>query len=96
MPTMTRTRCASFGYWCTTKGGRLTVNDFIRLQGFEPSELPRKGMVVSAAELAGALGNSMSLNVVMALLPKALYCAGSSRDRRIRRWEVNMFCSELQ
>ena len=75
MPTMTRTRCGSFGYWCSTKGGRLTVNDFIRLQGFDTTDLPRKILKVSAAELAGALGNSMSLNVVMKVLPRVLFAA---------------------
>ena len=73
MVTMTRTRCSSFGYCCSTKGGRLTVKDFIRLQGFQTTDLPRKTMGVSASELASALGNSMSLNVVMAILPLAFY-----------------------
>ena len=76
MVAMTRTRCSSFGYWCSTKGGRVALNDFIRLQGFETTDLPHKTMRVSAADLASALGNAMSLNVVMAILPKALYNAG--------------------
>ena len=76
MVTMTRIRCSSFGYWCSTKGGRVALNDFIRLQGFATRDLPHMTMGVTATELASALGNVMSLNVVMAILPKALYNAG--------------------
>ena len=73
--TLTRTRCSGFGYWASTKGGRLSVYDFTLLQGFQPQDLPMKTIGVTPAQLAAALGNAQSLNVVIALLPRVLWLA---------------------
>ena len=91
MVAMTRTRCGTFGYWCSTKGGRLTINDFIRLQGFKTADLPYRTMGVSAQELASALGNSMSLNVVMAILPTALYNAKLITKAEAKKMSKHVF-----
>ena len=72
---MTRTRCSAFGYWCSTKGGRLSLFDFMRLQGFEPRDIPIKTIGVTPRALAAAMGHAQFLNVVMAILPRALFLA---------------------
>ena len=74
-PCLTRTRCSTFGYWCSTKGGPLSLEDMMRLQGFAPEDLPIQKIGVSASQMAGALGNACSLNVMKAILPRALYLA---------------------
>ncbi len=51
----------------------MDVNDFIRLQGFAIEDLPLASINVSESQLASALGDACSLNVVMMILPKALF-----------------------
>ena len=71
-PCITRSRASHFGYWSTTSG-RLTVEDLMVLQGFPKDSLSWREVGMSDGSFAAALGNSMSLNVILALLPHALY-----------------------
>ena len=71
-PTLTKCRCTTEGYWCSTKGGPLDFNEMSALQGFCPSDIPLVPGV-SRKQLQGCLGNAMSLNVVTALMPHLLY-----------------------
>ena len=73
---MTRARCGGFGYWASTKGGRLNVYDFMGLHGFEREDLPMKTIGVTEQAMATAMGNAQSLNVEMAILPKILFLSG--------------------
>ena len=74
--TLTRTRCDGFGYWCSTKGGHLSTEDFCRLQGFTPAMVSWRQHGISDRNMAAAIGNSMSVNVLSHLLPNVLVAAG--------------------
>ena len=74
-PCITKSRASQLGYWCSTKGGRLTVQELALLQGFMPTTIKWKSFGISDKKFAGCLGNAQSLNVVVALLPHALYMA---------------------
>ena len=72
-PTLTRTRCASFGYWCSTKGSYLDIDEFITLQGFNRTDVPWREAGLTKSAIAGALGNGQTLSVVSDLLPHLLF-----------------------
>ena len=83
-PTLCSSRCKGGGYWCSTKGGPLTAQDMARLSGFNLSDLGLRnksqsdGTVASkipVGELKAAVGNCMSVNTLMEILPKVLFLA---------------------
>ena len=74
-PTLTKTRCCSQRYWCTTKGGFLSVDELALLQGFDPNRDYVWRDVVKPTAMGKMLGNAQSLNVIMALLPHMWYLA---------------------
>ena len=74
-PCITHTRGSQLAYWCSTKGGRLTVSELGRLQGFGPNDIDWKGAGLTAHQYGGMLGNAQSLCVVEALLPYVLYAS---------------------
>lgn len=74
-PCLTRSRCSSFGHWCSTKGGTLTVEEYARLQGFKSVDLPWKEAGLKDGQVAGMLGNGQTLPLVMNLLPNLMYHA---------------------
>ena len=74
-PCITKQRGAAAAYWCSTKGGRLTITELGRLQGFEDHEVWWRDVGLSEQQFGGMLGNAQSLCVVDALLPHVLYAA---------------------
>ena len=83
-PTLCSSRCKGGGYWCSTKGGPLTAQDMARLSGFNLSDLGLRnksqsdGRVASkipVGELKAAVGNCMSVNTLMEILPRVLFLA---------------------
>jgi hypothetical protein len=80
-PCITRTRAAQRGYWCSTKGGYLDAAELSKLQGFRCDEVAWEAAGVKERAYCGALGNAMSLNVVVRLLPRALYSAKIVKTR---------------
>ena len=74
-PCITYTRGSSQSYWCSTKGGCLTVSELGMLQGFGPTDIDWKGAGLSPTQYGGMLGNAQSLCVVEALLPHVLYAS---------------------
>ena len=70
-PCLTKSRCSSYGYWCSTKGGPLTARELSRLQGFE--ELDWRGAGASASQYGAMVGNTINVNVLKFLLPRVLY-----------------------
>ena len=74
-PCITKSRAAQLGYWCSTKGGRLTIEELAMLQGFSPAAINWKSAGVSDKKFGACLGNAQSLNVVEAVLPHALFLA---------------------
>ena len=82
MMTITRTEAAREGYWCSMKGGFLSVDDIFRLQGFPPDLIPFRALGITEQKMAGMLGNAMSLNVMMRLLPYVLVASGFIDEKK--------------
>ena len=75
-PTLTRTSCARFSYWLSTKGDFLDEADFAVRQGVRRQTFDWEGAGLTCHQFAGIMGNSMSANVLEFLLPLALQAAG--------------------
>ena len=65
-------------YWCSTKGGFLEVEDLAWLQGVEPADCDWKSAKISKGQSAGLVGNAMSVNIRVQLLPVCSIKPGSS------------------
>lgn len=73
MCAMTRTRAATFEYWCTSRGRPLTLSELTRFQGAELEDFgDLRQCDVSRSQFASMLGNSVSLPVVMQVLKSAI------------------------
>ena len=72
---LTRSHCQLFGHWLTTKGDWLSIRDYELLQGIPPGLIDYEG-AVKPRSYAAMLGNAMSMNVLMALVPCVLHAAG--------------------
>ena len=82
-PTLTAGRASERGWWIVDLGRQVSTRDMALLQGLS-TELPYAAAGVSAARMSHMLGNSMSLNVLGRLLPRALAMAGiSPKDQRV-------------
>ena len=79
---LTKTRCEQFGYWVSTKGGWMSLEEMEILQGFNDGEVPWKSCGITKNQWAGMLGNSLSINVISQILPHLFRSAG--------------FCTEAQ
>jgi site-specific DNA-cytosine methylase len=66
-PCLTRSRAVTGGHWISTHGRRLSVAEMMRLQNMRPDRLEVPDSVPASA-FRGMIGNSMSVNVVEALL----------------------------
>ncbi len=66
-PCLTRARAQAGGHWVSTHGRRLGTTAMLKLQGMRPDriQLPPS---VSASRFNAMIGNSMSVNIVEALL----------------------------
>ena len=83
---LTRSRGLSGGFFVTNRGRRLTVNEQMRLQAYNPNRIDT--CCISERQLAGAVGNSMTVSVVERILLRALPAAGLVRSSALnRRWE---------
>ena len=74
-PTLTKSRCQTFGYWCSTKGGPLNIQELELLQGVNPGEIDFRGASVRESLYAAALGNAQTLNVLESIMQNAMYNA---------------------
>ena len=74
-PSLTKTRAGNFGYWCTSKGGPLTAEEMIQVQGFKLTDLPFREAGLSATAISSAIGNGQTLPLVMDLLPHIIFHA---------------------
>ena len=66
-PCLTRARAKAGGHWVTTRGRRLNTEEMLKLQNMRPGRL-RVPEGVPLAEFHAMIGNSMSVNVIEALL----------------------------
>lgn len=78
-PTLTRSRCSQRdGYWCSTKGSYLNVDELAELQGFTPllgTATQWKEAKISTTQYGGMIGNAQSANFLLLLYPRVLYAA---------------------
>ncbi len=76
-PCITATRAAQGGYYITTKRRLTTLTELGRLQGWPTWKIATLlGTNVPPRIIGHAIGNGMSVNVLMRLLPRALWAAG--------------------
>ncbi len=66
-PCLTATRASNGGHWLSTRGRRLSTAEMCKLQAMDPARL-RVPQGVSTPQFRKMLGNSMSVNIVEALL----------------------------
>ena len=83
--TMTRSEASRGGYWCSIKGGFLDTVELARLQGFPDNLIPWRQLEISAHQAGGLLGNAMSLNLLIHLLPGMLFAAGYISEEEFQR-----------
>jgi len=69
---MCLTKSRARGFWLTSRGRRMTLDEQLRVQGMQRSFK----QVVSDRVLGGQIGNAMSQNVVERLLIQLLPAAG--------------------
>ena len=79
--TLTRTRGMQGGPWVSTRGRRVTTEELLRLQGFQPEEVHWQQAGVSKTHIGGMVGNSVSVHAVGHLLASDMFAAGLSRQR---------------
>ena len=70
--TLTKSRCEGLGYWISTKGGWLSTDEMMALQGLSVVNCDWQGADVTDFQFRGCLGNTMSLNGLCFLMPEAL------------------------
>ena len=61
------------GYWCTLAGRFFTVNELLRLQGFDPARVVLAG---SERDMGDLIGNASSKTVAERVLRRLLIAAG--------------------
>lgn len=75
-PCLTSSRCKMGGHYSTVAKRMLTRKEMLRLQGIPPNRFNYKTAGVKEDDLKFAVANAMSTNVLMRLLPDALWAAG--------------------
>lgn len=73
-PCLTKSRGRCGGYYLMHAQRRMSLDDIMRLQGFNPKDLAASSLQKTA--LGAALGNAMSVNILERLLPRVCYSAG--------------------
>lgn len=76
-PCLTRSRASQKGYWCSTKGGPLSLTEMAQLQGFDPNwvAMLKDELRLSDTKIGGIVGNAQTITVVADLVPHLLYHA---------------------
>jgi site-specific DNA-cytosine methylase len=91
-PCLTRTRCQQAGYYLPTVRRRLLPKEMARLQGV-PHKICKAMLKTEASEglsanaTAAAIGDAMSINILMTAIQCTLECAGFL-PRKKRYWEI--------
>ena len=75
--TITRTEGERQSIWCTGKGGFLEPHELAMLQGFPDGFLDWKSLGIRQSKFGALIGNAMTLNVLLHLIPNMLRAAGS-------------------
>ena len=78
-PCLTAARGAQGGFWLLGKHRMMTVEELLRLQGFNPSQT-QLTQVLSVRQAGALIGNSFALPVIGRVLVRALCSIGCSAD----------------
>ena len=70
-PTITKSRGGAEDFWLTSLGRRLSAQELLRIQGFDPSHMDLSGL--TSRQLGMMAGNAMTLPVLAEVLKNALY-----------------------
>eukprot|EP00440_Ansanella_granifera_P073881 gb/GFBE01080165.1/.p1 GENE.gb/GFBE01080165.1/~~gb/GFBE01080165.1/.p1 ORF type:complete len:382 (+),score=85.77 gb/GFBE01080165.1/:1-1146(+) len=83
--TMCMTKSRPHGYWLTSRGRRMNLNEMLRCQGMQPGCFKQ---VVSDRAIGMQIGNAMSQNVIERILINLLPVAGLVQQdvRLVDRW----------
>ena len=73
-PTLTASRCASQMYYSTKQMRKLSLSELMRLQGCDPKRFNTSGL--TKTQLGSIIGNAMSVNVMEAVIEKAIKTIG--------------------
>ena len=80
--TITRSEAQRQGFWCTTKGGVLEPHEVARFQGFPDNFLDWRSLGIPDSQFCALLGNAMTFNVLLHLLPRLLRASGIVTTRQ--------------
>lgn len=90
-PCLTSTRCRQGGHYSTVAKRMMTLKEMMRLQGIPDHRFNHKRAGVKEDDLLFAVGNAMSTNVLMRLLPNALWAAGLLEEKIIAPTRFSQF-----
>ena len=76
LPCLNRTRGLTGGFWVSTRGRLTTIAELFRFQGISRKMIRYASIGISARQMGGILGNTMSLPVCGRVLRQLLFCAG--------------------
>jgi len=82
VPCLTKARAEQAGFWITSLGRFLTVDEMFRLQGIDPTRLRTRG--ISATSVARMIGNAFTQPAIERLLRQALPAAGLAPRAALR------------
>ena len=73
---ITKARGSNGGHYVSTHNRKMSIDELFRFQGIRPDDVPWKESQISATNIGGAIGNAMSANVLMRLVPRVLLVVG--------------------
>ena len=79
-PTITKTRGAREDFYLISTATRLTVLDYMRLQGLDPFQVNLENLKYS--EIGQLAGNAMTIPLLASILRAALALTGLAKDSR--------------
>ena len=74
--TMTKSRAATGGFWVSTRGRKMTLQEIMRVSGLQDDELGWKSAGVTEKQVGGMLGNSVPVPLMAAVLRQAMIAGG--------------------
>jgi len=96
-PTLTATRCTQNGHYIALRKGMMRFNEMCRLQGMHPKIMEdaltflrqQHTEAHSLRVLKHALGNAISVNVLMAIMARVLPAAGLIQPHQLSKPSLN-------
>ena len=85
-PCITATRGQHCDFWIADLGRKATLDELMRLQGFNPRGISYKKAGVNKKRVGHMVGNAMSMRVLERLLPPAMRAMGLPPPCRADRW----------